>query len=235
MVGKKTTMVFTIGIGYDHFQEGFCDIHHATTVTPAHLEAIIEICNRTILFPGTFDTTDTLCAIADVLGPGNTVELDLNLQHYGTSYFGKGARDPILSFTRWDAEWPKNTLQYNKSTHPIELWAFLFDPLGIHFTIGIAKKNHYNVCPIVHVNLPFDCVEQLDQKMIELLQTEFLSGANVHEIIEKLQQMTGATIRRNPEYDGRKDMNHVELVFLRGTNEQRYDGDMKALKEFLTA
>jgi hypothetical protein len=240
-------MIFSIGIGYDRFLEGFCDMHliKDDTVSIAKLEEIIEFCNDTLLFPGAFDATDTMRALADIIGPGNTVELDLNLQHYGTKRFGEGAKDPVLAFTRWDSKWPENTMKYNTASHPMELWAFLFDPLGLQFSIGIAKKNHSGIHTIWNVNIPFDTVDQLDYpKMIQLLETEFQFGANgvnIWEIIPKLHSITGGIVRRDPHGSSEfeKDMAHIDLVFLRQRGEDRcgitYHGDVEELKQFLTA
>jgi len=240
---NKPTMSFSIGIRYDPYDEGFCDIHlnQDKQLSAAQLEEIIQICNDTILIPGTFHTMNTLCAIADVIGLGNMVELDLNLQHYtGAADFGKGAVHPTLIFCRPDIQWPESIFEYNSATTPLALWRFLFEPFGLRFHIGIVNKKNGARESLCDVNLPFDKVEQLDcLKMIQLLEDELQYGAdgmNPYKIMEKLQPIIGGFVMRNDrDSDFGNNMKHIDLVFIRNKKEMIYSGDTKVLKEFLTA
>ena len=121
------TMSFSLGITYEQFSEGFCDILllKDKDLTMEQLQDIIAIAEPILLSDKkTGSCLDTLMSIADVIRAGNTVELDLNLQHYGMRQFGQGAVDPSLHFIRHDRVWPDNGFTYRGDVHALH--SFLF-------------------------------------------------------------------------------------------------------------
>ena len=120
-------MSFSLGITYEQFSEGFCDILLLKDLTVEQLQDIIAIAEPILLSDKrTGSCLDTLMSIADIVGPGNTVELDLNLQHYGMKQFGEGAVDSSLHFIRHDRVWPNNGFTYRDKDDMKTLHSFLF-------------------------------------------------------------------------------------------------------------
>jgi len=245
-------MIFSIGIRHTRTRllEGLCDIHlhrRHEGLTPDQLQEIITICNQRVLstLPGTTELIDTLRAIADVIRPGSTVELDLNVQHYGTKTFGSDVTEATLYFCRHDKPWPENGFDYapEEGVNTYMLRDFLFGDAPYSFTIGmINKKWGADVCDVI---IPRDTIQQLDcWKMIELLEDELVQygpeEVDIDTLMEYLQKITGGTVTREPLGDdefGWGMGDKIGLLFIRGTGptyrELEYTGNITALKEFL--
>lgn len=120
-------MSFSLGITYNQLSEGFCDILllKDKDITVQQLQDILSIAEPILLSDKrTGSCLDTLMSIADVIRAGNTVELDLNLQHYGMRQFGEGAVDLSLHFIRHDRIWPKNGFTYQGDVQALHTFLF---------------------------------------------------------------------------------------------------------------
>lgn len=124
--------MFAIGIRDNQtgLQEGLCDIHFES-ISVEQLQSIEDICEEQVITPirngHKMEIIDTLRAIADVIvKEKGSIEVDMNLQHYGINKFAKGVTDATLLFIRCDKLWPENIYEMGEGKNAMEAHAFLF-------------------------------------------------------------------------------------------------------------
>ena len=125
--------MFAIGIRdiQTGLQQGLCDIHFES-ISVEQLQAIADICEEQVITPirngDKMEIVDTLRSIADVIvKEKGSIEVDVNLQHYGTKEFAKGTTDAALIFIRCDKLWPENIYEISEEgKNAMEAHEFLF-------------------------------------------------------------------------------------------------------------
>jgi len=128
-------MKFTIGIIYNraNMGEDLCSVELENTILsrPQLYDIIFEVWHPFILdvIPNKVDVLGALNKIGKIVGPNNTVEMNINLAYYGMSTFGRTSNkveecdtDVTLVFNN-----EKGMFRYKGDSNVCSLQKFLFE------------------------------------------------------------------------------------------------------------